>query len=81
MSVKDAKDFIKLASSDAILRKELNKTNSREEMVSVLNSYNFSFTSEDFVEAHSYLVANSPDPETTEELKEFDQWWSLISSF
>ena len=79
MTVINAKNFIKRAREDHYLRQRLNKSASANETLDILVSENLKFTKEEFVEAHSYLLANSPTIESTVELKEFLMWWGIVS--
>lgn len=80
MTVKNAKDFIKRVQIDNSFRTQLNKTSSKEEITKILQTEDLLFSNENFIEASSYILANSPSPEKTEELKQLFQWWNMINS-
>ena len=79
VSVKDAKTFIDEARRNSGLRQRFNRAVLKEEIAAILADLGVSFTQPEFFEGYSYILANSPDAETTEELQEFNQWWMMLA--
>jgi hypothetical protein len=80
MTVKNAKDFIIRIQKDNSLRSKLNKTSSSAEISEILSTENLSFSEENYIEASSYLLANSQSLEETQNLQDLFQWWNMINS-
>lgn len=79
MTVKNAKLFIERVRTDTELRSQLNKTKSLNEIKQILEQENLSFTHEEFIEGHSYLLANSADANETENLRLLEKWWGFLT--
>ncbi|MBN1499668.1 MAG: Nif11-like leader peptide family natural product precursor [Spirochaetes bacterium] len=78
MSIKNAKTFISKVQEDSSFRTRLNKSSSASGVSEILLQEELSFTDEEFIEASSYILANSPSPGKTEELKELFQWYEIL---
>lgn len=79
MSVQNAKKFLSRVQQDDSLRKELNSADSPQAIQDILVREDLEFTPEQFVEAHSFLLANSATPEIAENLRLLEKWWYFLT--
>ncbi len=81
MSVNDARRFIHSIPEDNGLRNILNRCESSESIDEILGKNGFKFNPDEFIEAWSCEVPNSPTKECHEQFNDLRMWWKLLNRF
>lgn len=79
MTVANALSFIRRALVDDGFRKKLNYSQTREELLALLDAENFLFSYSEFDEAFYMWLVKCQEAEDAEQPKELQAWWVMLN--